>query len=87
MNTYGLTIQDIRRIIKYAIEYEGYVVNPNYGIEQFLPKFIEPTEQFMQDFKENKQMANELPEEKEYLYIQPKERKIILHGKDEWEDD
>lgn len=58
---YDLTYMQILDIIKYAIEYEGKEVMPEYGLNQWLPKFINPALDFFNDLQERQNFA--LPKE------------------------
>ena len=58
---YNLTYLQIIDIIKYAIEYEGKEVMPEYGLNQWFPKFIDPALDFYSDLQERQNFI--LPEE------------------------
>lgn len=57
MEKYELTCKEVKLTIKYAIEYEDYVTRPEYGIGQFIPKFVEPMREFRNKLSINKTKA------------------------------
>lgn len=57
---YGLSYNDVRAILRYAVEYEDYHVEPEYGLGQFIPKYIDATRKFIQSIKANNEF--EVPE-------------------------
>lgn len=57
MEDYGLTCDEIRLIIKFAIEFDNYKVKPEYGIGQFIPCYIEPTKRFREQIANNRLAA------------------------------
>lgn len=56
---YNLTDNDLRLVIKYAIEYEGYIVDEQYGIGQF-EKFIKPSMNFIQSIKSSQAISENI---------------------------
>ena len=62
MNEYDLTCDDIRIAIRYAVEFEGYTTNPEWGIGQFIPKYVEPSRRFREQIANNNLMANGIDE-------------------------
>ena len=63
IKTYNLTCDDIRAIIRYAVEYDGAIIDPEYGLGQFIPKYIEPTTQFVESIQSNWKQAKDLPDD------------------------
>lgn len=66
---YDLTYLQILDIIKYVIEYENKEVMPEYGLNQWLPKFITPALDFYEDLQERQN------------FILPKENVIVIKNK------
>ena len=58
-----MTCDDIRAIIRYAVEYDGAIIDPEYGLGQFIPKYIEPTTNFVESIQSNWKQAKDLPED------------------------
>lgn len=69
---YELTYKDIYYVLKYCKEYEGVELNPEYGLYQFFPRYIEPTEDFRKSVAIIKKQANELDLEDTYEIIKKK---------------
>lgn len=59
----NMTCNEIRMVLKYAIEIEDECVDVEYGIGQFLPKFIEPCMKFVEQIKKAKELAEDMEEE------------------------
>ena len=57
---YGLSENEIRMVIKYAIEYEDVVVNEDLGLGQFFPRYIDDALAFAQTIINNKEKAREM---------------------------
>lgn len=51
---YNLNYNQIRAILKYAIEYEQETINIEYGLGQFIPKYIDAFNIFYQTIQNNK---------------------------------
>lgn len=60
MKEYKLGYMDVYYILKYSVCYEQVVVDKAFGLGQFFPRFIEPTEKFRQKLAEAKEKANEI---------------------------
>lgn len=60
MHDYKLDYKDVYYIFKYSICYEQVVVDKEFGLGQFFPRFIEPTELFRKTLVEAKEKANEI---------------------------
>lgn len=60
LKEYNLTCEEIRIAIRYAVEFDGWQVNPNYGLNQFIPKYIEPSRIFKERIEANRQAAENL---------------------------
>ena len=59
---YGVDDKDIRLMLKYAIEYEGVEVNPEYGLLQFI-QYLQPAKEFAEDILRNKELAESMEED------------------------
>lgn len=59
----AMTCNEIRMVLKYAIEIEGQSVDVEYGIGQFIPAFVEPCRKFVEQIKKAKEMAEDMPDE------------------------
>ena len=60
---YGMDCKEIKIVLKYAIEIEGKPVDIDYGIEQFIPRFIEPCRKFIEQLKKAKELAEDMEDE------------------------
>ena len=60
---YGMTCKEIKMVLKYAIEIEGEPVDIEYGIGQFIPKFIEPCMKFVEQIEKAKELAKDMGNE------------------------
>ena len=59
---YSVDDKDIRLMLKYAIEYEGAKVNPEYGLLQFI-QYLQPAKEFAEDILRNKELAESMEED------------------------
>lgn len=59
---YGVDDKDIRLMLKYAIEYEGVKVNPEYGLLQFI-QYLQPAKEFAEDILRNKELAESMEDD------------------------
>ncbi len=59
----SMSCNEIRMVLKYAIEIEGECVDIEYGIGQFLPKFIEPCMKFIEQINRVKELAEDMEDE------------------------
>ena len=60
MHDYKLDYKDVYYVLKYSVCYEQVVVDKEFGLGQFFPRFIEPTEKFRQKLAEAKEKADEI---------------------------
>lgn len=76
---YELTYEDMYYVLKYCKEFEDVELNPEYGLYQFFPRYIEPTQSFRKSVVEAKQKAQEIDMEETYEIIKrkPSTRKWI----------
>lgn len=59
---YGVSDNDIRMMLKYAVEYEGVKVNPEYGLLQFI-QYLQPAKEFAEDILRNKELAESMEDD------------------------
>lgn len=59
---YDVDDKDIRLMLKYAIEYEGVKVNPEYGLLQFI-QYLQPAKEFAEDILRNKELAESMEDD------------------------
>lgn len=59
---YDVDDKDIRLMLKYAIEYEGVKVNPEYGLLQFI-QYLQPAKEFAKDILRNKELAENMEDD------------------------
>ena len=59
---YNIDDKDIRLMLKYAIEYEGVKVNPEYGLLQFI-QYLQPAKEFAEDILRNRELAESMEED------------------------
>lgn len=60
MKEYKLEYIDVYYVLKYSVCYEQVVVDKEFGLGQFFPRFIEPTKKFRRKLAESKEKANEI---------------------------
>ena len=83
VNKQGMTCNDIRRVLKYAIEIEGECVDTEYGIGQFIPKFIEPCEEFVKQIKKAKELAEDMEDEE--VVVRKVSKQVRKVKEEEWD--
>lgn len=59
---YDIDDKDIRLMLKYAIEYEGVKVNPEYGLLQFI-QYLQPSKEFAEDILRNRELAENMEDD------------------------
>lgn len=80
---YEVDDKDIRLMLKYAIEYEGAKVNPEYGLLQFI-QYLQPAKEFAEDILRNKELAKDMEgDEVEVVKMNRGNRKRWMKG--DWE--
>lgn len=70
---YELDYKTILLVLRYAVEFANHEVDERYTLGQFFPRYIEPTLQFIDKIKENKNV--ELPEEEIYVVKKPSKKR------------
>ena len=58
----GVSDNDIRMMLKYAIEYEGVRVDLDYGLLQFI-QYLQPSQEFAQEIKKNQALAENMEDD------------------------
>lgn len=74
---YNVTYGQIRQTIKYAVEIERIDVQSEYGLYQFIPRFLEPTKDFINKIVSNNKEID-LTDEESYVKINKKCNKRII---------
>lgn len=72
---YELSYKQMRLIMKYAVQYEGVIINPEMGLGQFFPRYIEAGIKFAERCNEVRLLAtveNDLLQEE--LVVMPAQR-------------
>ena len=80
---YSLDSKGVYLVLKYAVVYEGYVVDSSYGLGQFV-KFIEPAQKFADDIQRNKDLAEDLPDEIVVVRKPCKQKRLVKE--EDWDD-
>ena len=80
---HGMTCKEIRMVLKYAIEIEDESVNIEYGIGQFIPKFIEPCMKFVEQIEKAKELAEGMEDEEIVIRKASKQMKKVKE--EEWD--
>ena len=52
----GVSDNDIRMMLKYAVEYEGVKVDLDYGLLQFI-QYLQPSQEFAEEIRKNQALA------------------------------
>lgn len=58
----GVSDNDIRMMLKYAIEYEGVRVDLDYGLLQFI-QYLQPSQEFAEEIKKNMALAENMEDD------------------------
>lgn len=80
---HGMTCKEIKMVLKYAIEIEGEPVDIEYGIGQFIPKFIEPCMKFVAQIEKAKEWAEDMEDEEIVVRKMSKQMKKVRE--EEWD--
>ena len=79
----SMPCNEIRMILKYAIEIEGEYVDLEYGIGQFIPKFVEPCMKFVEQIERAKELAKDM--ENEEVVVRKVSRQVKKVKEEEWD--
>lgn len=80
---HGMSCNDIRRVLKYAIEIEGVNIDIDYGIGQFIPAYVEPCEQFVEQIKRAKELAEDMEDEE--VVVRKVSKQVKKVKEEEWD--
>ena len=80
---HGMTCKEIKMVLKYAIEIEGELVNIEYGIGQFIPKYIDPCMKFVEQINRAKELAEDMKDEEIVVRKVSKQMKKVKE--EEWD--
>lgn len=58
----GVDDNDIRMMLKYAVEYEGVKVDVDYGLLQFI-QYLQPSQEFAQEIRKNQTLAESMEDD------------------------
>ena len=79
----GLDDEEIRLTIKYCVEYLGKQPDPQFGIQQFVPKYTQEAMNFAEEIMKVKQFCKEHEDDKdEVIYIKPSSNKLKILKED-----
>lgn len=73
---YGVSDNDIRMMLKYAVEYEGVKVDLDYGLLQFI-QYLQPSQEFAEEIRKNQALAESM-EDDEVEWVK------VSKGKNKW---
>lgn len=59
---YGVSDNDIRMMLKYAVEYEGMRVDLDYGLLQFI-QYLQPSQEFAEEIRKNQALAESMEDD------------------------
>lgn len=79
----SMPCDEIRMVLKYAIEIEGQCVDVEYGIGQFIPKFIEPCMKFVEQINRAKEMAEDMEDEE--VVVRKVGKQVKKVKEEEWD--
>lgn len=80
---YGMTCKEIKMVLKYAIEIEGKAVDIDYGVEQFIPRYVEPCREFVKQLKRAKEMAEDMEDEE--VVVRKISKQVKKVKEEEWD--
>lgn len=79
----AMSCNEIRMVLKYAIEIEGQCVDVEYGINQFIPKFIEPCMKFVEQINRAKELAEDMEDEE--VVVRKVSKQVKKVKEEEWD--
>lgn len=80
---YGMTCKEIKMVLKYAIEIEGKPVDIDYGVEQFIPRYVEPCREFVEQLKKAKKLAEDMEDEE--VIVRKASKQVKRMKEEEWD--
>lgn len=79
----SMSCNEIRMVLKYAIEIEEVGVDVEYGIGQFIPKFMEPCMKFVEQIERSKELAQSMEDEE--VVVRKGNRQIKKVKEEDWD--
>ena len=79
----AMSCNEIRMVLKYAIEIERQSVDVEYGIGQFIPKFIEPCMKFVEQINKAKELAEDMEDEE--VVVRKVSKQVKKVKEEEWD--
>ena len=75
IDTFEINCDNMYGCLKYAIEYENKTVDLNYGIGQFIPKYLTKYYNFKESILKNEKIASDENLDEEIILIKPHKQK------------
>lgn len=75
--------KEIKIVLKYAIEIEGKPVDIDYGIEQFIPRYVETCREFVEQLKKAKELAENMKDEE--IVVRKLSKQVKKVKEEEWD--
>ena len=79
---YGVSDNDIRMMLKYAVEYEGVKVDLDYGLLQFI-QYLQPSQEFAEEIRKNRALAESMEDDEVEMVRASKGKNRWMKG--DWE--
>lgn len=79
----AMSCNEIRMVLKYAIEIEGECVDVEYGIGQFIPKYVEPCMKFVEQIERAKELAEDMEDEE--VVVRKVSKQVKKVKEEEWD--
>lgn len=80
---YDMTCKEIKMVLKYAIEIEGKPVDIDYGVEQYIPRYIEPCMKFVEQIERSKELAQSMEDEE--VVVRKASKQVKKVKEEEWD--
>lgn len=78
----GVDDNDVRMMLKYAVEYEGVKADVDYGLLQFI-QYLQPSQEFAQEIRKNQALAESMEDDKVEVVKTSRGKNRWMKG--EWE--
>lgn len=62
MEEYEVDYKDLYHMIKYAVVYADVIVDPQYGLQQFI-KYLQPSQEFAEEIRKNQALAENMEDD------------------------
>ena len=79
----AMSCNEIRMVLKYAIEIEGVCVDVEYGLGQFFPKYIDPCIKFVEQIERAKELAEDMKDEE--IVVRKVSKQVKKVKEEEWD--